>query len=288
MFSVESAVSYFVHKKFGFLAATYPVMASLDKDKNSAAHRKLTELENFRDELRSMPIKELEQRYIEMTKQDATQAKLSEEQAENQRFYNLQTSNADFGHWSKAAHWTLDEAIALSFGKEPEIVTWQSIEQYKQKSAFVKAYAKRRDLALRATRWKKFGDTIPPIIFISWAKEVHIDLPNVLVDEVTKIGGIAINWHDQYLKLKAGFDALVNSKETKQKPESTRKTENLLQALVCIAIDEYGHIPESEKSTSPKEISDALNRQGKSVDPKTIRGWLREGFELLPAKSHKD
>jgi hypothetical protein len=43
------------------------------------------------------------------------------EQEEGERFFNRPHANADFDHWSKAAHWTLDEAIALSLGKAPEV-----------------------------------------------------------------------------------------------------------------------------------------------------------------------
>jgi hypothetical protein len=35
-------------------------------------------------------------------------------------FFNQPDAVADYDHWSKTAHWTLDEAIALSFGKAPE------------------------------------------------------------------------------------------------------------------------------------------------------------------------
>ncbi|OIQ76137.1 hypothetical protein GALL_421890 [mine drainage metagenome] len=76
--------------------------------------------------------------------------------------------------------------------------------------------------------------------------------------------------------------------EPTSKPESTRKTENLLQALTCIAIDAYGYDPKSGKSTAPSDIASALDFLGKPVNPKTIRGWLKEGADLLPPIPHKD
>jgi len=72
------------------------------------------------------------------------------------------------------------------------------------------------------------------------------------------------------------------------RPESPRKTENLLRAFVCIATYAYGYDPESSKSSAPQEISDALNKLGQSIDPKTIRGWLKEGAALLPPLSKKE
>jgi hypothetical protein len=49
---------------------------------------------------------------------------------EDARFFTQPQAKADFGHWSKAEHWSLDEAIALVFGKAPEIVSWDKIKTY--------------------------------------------------------------------------------------------------------------------------------------------------------------
>jgi hypothetical protein len=49
-------------------------------------------------------------------------------------------ARADFEHWSKAAHWTLEEAIALSFGRAPERVSWEKIKPYVQSSPFAFEY----------------------------------------------------------------------------------------------------------------------------------------------------
>jgi|GEM_PF-5275744 len=63
--------------------------------------------------------------------------------------------------------------------------------------------------------------------------------------------------------------------------ESTRKSDNLLKALAAIAIDDYGYDPKAIKSSAPDDIAKALASNGVSFDVKTIRGWLKEGAELL-------
>ena len=279
MFSIDTAISYLVHKKFGFLAVTTPILADLDKDKTSKAHQDLAKIEACKAKLRTMPVKELEQLYLDAKKQDASNEAL----IESERFYNLAKSTAEFVHWSKAAHWSIDEAIALSFGREPDLVSWAKIEPYKDKSPFVKAYAKRHDLALRATRVKKLSDPVMPVVFISWAKELHIELPNELLSELEKVGNTAIDWRKEWQKLKANYDVL----QTVAKHSNlgnTQKTENLLKAFACIAIDAYGYDTKSQKSTTTNDILRALKSQGKTLDPKTIRAWLKEGLELLPSK----
>lgn len=286
MSAIDTAITYLVNKKFGLVATLAPALGSLNLNVNerNVMSKQEAEIEEYKRSLRNMPETELLALHKRLLTEDRERARVNAIREENERFYNLKSADADYAHWSKAAHWTIDEATALSLGKEPEVVTWAKIERYKDKSAFVKTFAKRRDLAMRATRWKKFHDLIPPITFIGWAKEIHLDLPQELISEVEKIGGIAINWHDQYWKLKAEIDASAG----KQKPESTRKTENLLQALTCIAVDAYGYDPQSMKSTAPQDIADALAKHGKRLDAKTIRGWLKEGSDLLPPNPDAD
>lgn len=94
-------------------------------------------------------------------------------------------------------------------------------------------------------------------------------------------------WRDfwKVRELTIVFDKTAVSKVGK--PESTRKTENLLRAIASIAIDAYGHDPKSAKSSAPQDIADALDKQGFPLDPKTIRGWLKDGSDLLQPNKPK-
>ena len=67
--------------------------------------------------------------------------------------------------WSKAAHWTLDEAIALSFGKAPAVVSWEKVRGYVSQSHFADQYGKVRDLALRETHRQQLYDPVLPGCF---------------------------------------------------------------------------------------------------------------------------
>lgn len=275
MFSVDLAVEYLTKRKYSFNVAMTKFFAGIDKDNNSQAHKELAEINAYKDSLRSMSESELEKLFIRERKQEL------EKRAKDEagRIYNLKQSNADFVHWSKAAHWSIDEALALSFGKEPELVNWQSIKAYQSESVFVKAYAKRRDLALRAIEAKKVSDPVSPMVFISWALELHIDLPSELLNELEKLGNTAIDWRKEWLKLKAAYDLIA-----KQKPDNTQQTENLLQAIACMAMDGYGLKLEDKKSSVPTEISNALKRHEKAIDRKTIKAWIDKGISLLPRK----
>lgn len=288
MTSIEVAIEYFVKKKFGVLSTMTKMLSGLDAYKNSDFSKQASEIIEYERTLRNMHESELLTLHKQSLANDTEQHKRYVTNEENARFYNLPSASADFLHWGKTEHWTIDEAIALSFGKEPKVVTWKLIELLQDKTDFAKAFSKRRDLAMRSSKLKNFNNSIPPIYFMNWAEELDIKVSTELINEVAKYVGMPINWHQKFIEVRAELDLLLEQSSSTPKPESTRKSENLLQALTCIAIDEYGYTPESEKSTAPKEIAEALNRQGKAIDPKTIRAWLKEGFELLPAKPYKD
>jgi len=111
-------------------------------------------------------------------------------------------------HWSRAEHWTLDEAIALSFGKAPEVVSWKRIESLIQISHFAKQYQRRRDLALRAAAWKKLYDPILPLLFLKWAKDNEIAAPAELVEKVEARKGRLVDWKKEFEDQKAAYEQL--------------------------------------------------------------------------------
>lgn len=278
MSAIERAIDYFVARKFGFIATLAPALATLRNERNVMLDKN-AEIEAYKATLRNMPESELLTLHKRSLAQDGENKKRTAILEEQNRFYNHASANADFDHWSRAAYWTIDEAIALSFGKEPEVVMWQKIEPLKDKTSFAKSFAKRRDLANRARLTKKLSEPVVPALFLIWANEMNIELPTALVSEIEKLSAKITNWEAAYQKLKAEFDGLTEKSNIK--PESTRKTENLLQAFTAIATDAYGYDPEAAKSTAPADIARALQHHGKEIDPKTIRTWLKEGKALL-------
>ena len=77
-------------------------------------------VQRYRAELGNLTDEELRRLY-----EDERKKKLAEEDQE--RFFNQPSADADFDYWSKMAHWTLDEAVALSFGKSPAVVNKKSL-----------------------------------------------------------------------------------------------------------------------------------------------------------------
>src|SRR5689334_4848392 len=76
--------------------------------------------------------------------------------------------HAAIDFWSKAAHWSPDEGVALSFGYDPRVVNWGFLAG--SGHPFAKTYEYRIDLALRARDMGQLQERNEPITFVKWVK----------------------------------------------------------------------------------------------------------------------
>ncbi|MEL6934335.1 MAG: hypothetical protein AAFO17_14800 [Pseudomonadota bacterium] len=63
-----------------------------------------------------------------------------------------------------------------------------------------------------------------------------------------------------------------------------QERETLLKMIAAMACEQYGYDPNVERSESPSRIKDDIEQIGQSMDPKTIRKWLKEASAFV----HKD
>ena len=183
------------------------------------------EREEYRATLATMTVPEIKRlERTELAKERSEKA-ADAEKAELLHFFHQPNAEADFDHWSRCAHWSLDEAIALTFGKAPEIVNWKALEHlqtapapFLKVSPFVLKYGRLRELTTRATFWKKLFDPVLPPIYIGWAKRNEIEFPSVLAEKVAARSGAFLDWKQAYDDLKQAYDDLkqLRDKQTAQ------------------------------------------------------------------------
>jgi hypothetical protein len=162
-------------------------------------------------------------------------AKLKEE--EQARYFNQPYSDADFNYWGKMPYWTIDEAIALSFGKNPELVNWSKLieERFIPQSPFIEKFLRTLKLAQRAIIAKQISEPVWPGAFIAWAKRNGLDFPQKLVDEVESRGQVIADWKDLYDQLKEKYEVLekaytqVTEKQNGQSAD-TNQTDKVLSS----------------------------------------------------------
>jgi hypothetical protein len=284
--------------------------------------RRKSEAQKYAVELSQLPAKEFQALYNLETKNFHEEVRAKKENQENSQFFNRPSAKADFDHWSRAAHWTLEEAVALSFGRNPEIVNWASIGRWRAESSFVLLYDRLLDLARRAVPWQQLFDPVAPGIFIGWVRRNEIAFPQELEDAVRSRGNHIINWKQNYDELQISYEkvcaqllktqsddleliqnvaavrdqaitqveelrksiATGMSKETSATREiSTRERDSLLKMVIGMAVKGYGYSPFVKRSDRVTEIASDLENAGVPLDADTVRKWLKAGAELLPA-----
>lgn len=318
-------IDYLVGRRFPHVKGirSSPMLEGLagTGDANAVARlRSLAERDAYKQQLRAKTDLELQalvdaERAKELAERTALAA--AQEQA---RFFNQPQAKADLPYWSKMSHWTLDEAVALSFNRAPEIVNWASVKPHITVSPFAFQYGRRYELCLRAVPWKQLFDPVLPGIFLGWAKRNKIDYPEELKKQVLDHGHAIIDWKSNYDELKALYDKLLGLYEAiKNKSEanraavieaegernalrrqveqlqqsnsatppkglSTKERQTLLKLIIGMAVGGYGYDPKSMRSGNFAEIASDLNKLGLSLDEDTIRKWLRSAADVLPTE----
>src|SRR5262249_33105390 len=87
---------------------------------NDVRKKLIAQVDDYEAELKSKTPAELQALCEQERAKQAAELTAKAEREERERFFNQPYAKADFAHWSKATYWTLDEAMALSFGKAPE------------------------------------------------------------------------------------------------------------------------------------------------------------------------
>lgn len=277
-----------------------------------------TEIDKFREDLKSKSPEEIANLVEAEKRAELTEIASRALHAEQRHFFHSLRARADFEHYCKCACWTLDEAIALSLGKAPEIVNWQTVSPLAQVSDFAREYAKRRDLVERAVWAKQLFDPIHPSIFLSWAIRLQLSVPDELESAAAQVGLSLQGWQDLYeealeqnrqsiqfltkehaekvlsleeqlracRELIAEFAQGQNEASASERKLGTRERENLQLMTVVSAIKAYGFDPVNRNSAA-RLIEQDLERIGTRISGDTIRKQLTAGAELLPGGWHE-
>jgi hypothetical protein len=240
----------------------------------------------FIEELRDTPSDEVSALVKAERKKEAEEADERERKQEEARFFNRLSAEADFTHWSKAACWSLEEAVALSFGKDPRIVNWKTIESCQSVSPFVKRYRDLRDLADRAVRMKQLYDPVTPGFYLGWARRMEITVDPRLVEHVTARGVVIADWNTKY---DAGQKAVQDptNKLSQLRDELERANEERARAMELrqsaeAERDELRRQLEAKLAEPPVKPDKNLGTRERNTMLKLIIGMAVDGYKYDP------
>ncbi|SDO57057.1 hypothetical protein [Phyllobacterium sp. OV277] len=167
-------------------------------------------VQHYKDELEALSPNELNQlilktrtRYEEIAKEKANK----EEQA---RSFNQHHAKANFEHWAKMAYWSIDEAVALSLGRDPNYASWKHIQSLTSISPFAAQFSAKREIAIRAKTMGQLWEQTIPSNFLAWAERMGFEFPTELVDSIQVLGIQIADWKTLYDGQKKLNEAMQN------------------------------------------------------------------------------
>lgn len=182
------------------------------------------------------------------------------------RFFNSVDSGADFSIWAKRWPWTLEQATALSFGKNPDIVNSNSlaeVETPKTTSPFVEAFATRLEIFRSAAARGEIGNEVYPSDWKTLAELGDFPPP---------------------------IDLLLNQESVKVRRKRGTLESTYHRILLGLALYHYG-FKLNQESSDPSKIyskivSDILS-VGLKVDEDTIKVALLKARDWARATDQK-
>jgi hypothetical protein len=206
--SRNDALEYLVQIQFPLERRYRMLVPSLSNPNPSSRDEEyLEQASAYREALNELPDAEIFDRAKAAGKAEADKAIAKRNAEEARQSFNLPNAQANISHWSRMSVWTIDQAVALSLGREPRLVNWDSIQNYVEVSAFAAAYQARRDIILSAKLAGQLYETNIPGFFIAWAARMNIDLPAPLVDAVNGLGIQIADWKTAYDRQKQVAEA---------------------------------------------------------------------------------
>ena len=164
--------------------------------------------------------------------------------------------------WAQYPYWTVDEAIALSFGKNPKLVNWFIVQSFLEIDPFAQEYAALRDLILRAVDIEELAEKMTPYDFVEWIKPRLSSFPNLLAESVNTFT------------------------ESTAKPFSksayTNEMNTLLLLIYGVAVKKFHYTPEGNNSAATNMLKCIEDLEfGLSVTHSVVLNKIRKGEALL-------
>jgi len=248
----------------------------------------LTETNAYRKYLRDLPEAEFAELYkkeklARQTRQDARQ-----EAFDRHRFFNEPEAVADFEYWAACAAWTVEEAVALSFGKEPSVVNSETIvkEVKSAPSPFARTFERQKRLVLRAIAAGDLADPLVPTTFLEWAHNNSLCLPPQLVEFVRPN---LTMWKDRCQKLEDELQSLRSQLDSAKIRElSTREKHTLQKMVLTMALAKFGYDPKKRNSAAKMIASFSKGFEGLSLCEETAKDWLDEAVRELDFQQNRE
>ncbi|TRL35043.1 hypothetical protein [Rhizobium straminoryzae] len=189
------------------------------------------------------------------------------------RFFNNRLAETNWDYWSKISYWTPEEAVAISFGKDPNVVNLQSLQPYAGNSLFVGSFHSQMQLISRAVEAGQLLAKNTPAFFLAWALRTGFHMDPRAIEAVEARGEQIADWKTEFDTLAAFLNSLVEQhgrtevELRSQAEQAQNELETLREAAFAILeentelhakLAELSSDPANQKPTPPRERESML------------------------------
>lgn len=231
----------------------------------------LNDARDYNEHLEGLSRSEVDKAYaLERARYDEARRKAAAA-LDDGEFYNSPEADADFSHWLKAGVWHSDEAIALSRGKNPQVVNQESLRSPRSStSPFRIEYKRRKWLVERAIEAGQLSNPMTPESFIEWARILDIELP-------------------RSMNIQAATKGSDNSENTFMDitGHAKRQHKNMLRILITLMselddVDKLVDMKYYKKDDYVVEFCNKMRANGsEAITEDTVAKRLNEAIQLL-------
>ncbi len=219
------------------------------------------------------------------------------EAEEAARPFNALGSAADFDHWSRCSYWTIEEAVALTLGREPSRATLKLVTTFAQFSPFAKIYLRLHDLVRRAVAAQQLTEPTYLGPYIAWARRLEIDIAPGLLAAVEARGVEVRDWKSLFdgllplhEKAKAEIDSLTRSlavsTDQLTRIEASANQRIQMQEAELQALHRTLHELHQAPKAKPRASSAAARERGSML--KLIAGLVVAAYGAKPVRKRSE
>jgi len=224
--------------------------------------------EAYRAELAELNEEDLLEVRDDAATQDERRLQAELTKSDRFQFFNAKSADANYVFWCSLPGWTADEATALSFGKDPTVVTLARMLRLRN-SLFSAEYVRRHKTVSRAFPNTRLAHvSIPASEFVDWAKRQHLNLPEEILKRVNR----------------APISTLVDDAAPSGEVMSGKSLKTIVLVLVGLGISKYGLDTDPYKGKkNSRDVAMAMVKDLKEVgihfDFRTLENHLNGGFQ---------
>lgn len=237
----------------------------------------VAEAVKFDNDLYFKPDEEIHELYAQMAREQAGVFDQRRSEFDSDAFFNEPEATVDFSVWMQMPMWSVNEAVALSLGKNPDLVTPKSMKVIKRnKSNFAQVYAFRRTAIKRAVDGEQLKEPIPRGDFLRWAAAHQMALPEPLKLAAANLQLPVDSPDDRAARVRISAH---------QAAATTREHKSLHKIIAAMAIKKYSCGNYAQFSQAVNKIVDDLIAIDCELSDDTVRKHLRDAL-ALPAKKY--